>query len=93
MAPRGDLDAATNPAFRDALRAASDGERLVLDLSEVSFMSAGAIGVIVRVRTLMERGNGQLFVICPNPRLRRMFEIVGLSGTLDLLNSRDAVPA
>jgi anti-anti-sigma factor len=93
VAPRGELDAATNGAFRAALQAdpEADQERLVLDLSEVSFMSAGAIGVIARART--ERGRGQLFVICPSPRLYRLFEISGLTGKLDILASHEALPA
>jgi anti-sigma B factor antagonist len=93
IAPRGELDAATNPAFRAALQAALDHEdvRLVLDLSEVSFMSAGAIGVIAWTR--MERGRGQLLVICPSPRLYRLFEIAGLTGKLDIRTSREAIPA
>ena len=91
--PRGDLDAATNPAFRRRDPGAGGRRRrLVLDLSEVSFMSAGAIGVIARARTRMERGHGRLFVICPSPRLYRLFEIAGLAGTLDILASREALP-
>ena len=95
MAPRGDLDAATNPTFRAAVQAYPEtrGERLVLDLSEVSFLSAAAIGVIARARTRMERGHGRLFVICPSPRLYRLFEISGLTGSLDILASRDGLPA
>jgi anti-anti-sigma factor len=93
VTPIGDLDAATNPAFRDAVQAGAEGERLVLDLSNVSFMSAGAIGVIARARARLERGHGQLYVICPSPRLRRLFEIAGLAGTLDILASQEALPA
>ena len=63
----------------------------MLDLSEVSFMSAGAIGVIARAR--MERGRGQVVVICPSPRLYRLFEISGLTGKLDILASREGLPA
>ena len=53
-------------------------------------MSAGAIGVIARAWTRMERG--QLVVVCPSPRLYRLFEITGLSGKLDIVASRDALP-
>ena len=86
---------ATNPAFRAAIQAALErkGERLVLDLSEVSFMSAGTLGVIARARAQMESGAGRLYVICPSPRLRRLFEIAGLTGKLDILASREALPA
>ena len=86
---------ATNPAFRAAIQAALErkGERLVLDLSEVSFMSAGALGVIARARAQMENGEGRLYVICPSPRLHRLFEIAGLTGKLDILASRESIPA
>ena len=95
VAPRGELDVATNPAFRAAVQAALErtAERLVLDLSEVSFMSAGALGVIARARAQMEAGAGKLIVICPSPRLLRLFEIGGLAGKLEILASREAVPA
>jgi anti-anti-sigma factor len=65
----------------------------VLDLTEVSFMSAGAMGVIARARTRVARGHGQLFVICPSPRLRHLFEIAGLDDVLDIVSSREAIPA
>jgi len=95
IAPIGELDAATNPAFRDAIQAATgkDEQRLVLDLSSVSFMSAGAIGVIARARTRIQNAHGQLFVICPSPRLQRLFEIAGLDDTIEILGSREAIPA
>ena len=63
----------------------------MLDLSEVSFMSAAAIGVIARALT--ERGQGQLVVICPSPRLYRLLEIAGLTGKLDILASREGLVA
>jgi anti-sigma B factor antagonist len=86
IAPRGELDAATNPAFRAAVQAQArrSGERLVVDLSDVSFMSAGAMGILARARARIERGHGQLVVVCPSPRLYRLFEIAGLAGTLDI---------
>jgi anti-anti-sigma factor len=92
VAPRGELDAATNPTFRAALQACAEGEgeRIVVDLTEVSFMSAGAIGVIARVWARMERAHRQLIVVCPSPRIYRLFEIAGLTGDLDI---REALPA
>jgi anti-anti-sigma factor len=86
LAPRGELDAATNPAFSAAVQAHADrdGERLVVDLSEVSFMSAGAMGVLARARATIERKHGQLVVVCPSPGLYRLFEIAGLAGKLDI---------
>ena len=90
MAPVGDLDAATNPAFRDAVDAAltHPGHRVVIDLTDVSFMSAGAIGVIARARSSVAATRGVLTVVCPSPRLRRLFDIAGISSHLDIVSVR-----
>jgi anti-sigma B factor antagonist len=90
VAPVGDLDAATNPAFRDAVDAAlgRPGERVVIDLTDVSFMSAGAIGVIARARARLADSRGRLTVVCPSPRLRRLFDIAGISSHLEIVSVR-----
>jgi anti-anti-sigma factor len=85
IAPIGDLDAATNPAFSEAVHAATGGraERIVIDLSEVSFMSAGALGVIARARGRAKRHGAGVVVLCPNQALRRLFVVAGLGAALD----------
>ena len=86
----GDLDAATNPAFRDAVAAAvrHPGARVVIDLTDVSFMSAGALGVIARARASTVSTAGQLTVVCPSPRLRRLFDIAGMTSHIDIVSVR-----
>jgi anti-anti-sigma factor len=73
--------------FREAVDAAvtSDGVRLVIDLSDVSFMSAGALGVIARARATLAGRAGRLTVVCPSPRLRRLFEIADLTSKLEIV--------
>jgi anti-anti-sigma factor len=61
---------------------------VVIDLTDVTFMSAGAIGVIARARTKLAASRGRLTVVCPSPRLRRLFEIAGLSTHLDIVSVR-----
>jgi anti-sigma B factor antagonist len=86
VAPIGDLDAATNPAFLDALKdAARAGGKLVVDLSGVAFMSAGALGSIARTAAFLGSREGELVVVCPNERVRRLFEIAGFDEKLEIV--------
>jgi anti-anti-sigma factor len=80
----GELDLATNSALRRSLdrvlRLAPD--RVVLDLSRVSFFDAGAIGELMQARTTIRAAGGQLVVRAPSPFGRRVLSIVGLTNLI-----------
>lgn len=80
----GQLDPATNPALRRSLkrvlRLAPD--RVVVDLSRVSFFDAGAIGELVRARKTSRAAGGDLVVRAPSPFGRRVLGIVGLTNLI-----------
>jgi anti-anti-sigma factor len=91
VAPTGELDVATNPAFRTAVKDAADaGGRVVVDLSGVSFMSAEALGVLARADAAMDDQGGELVVVCPSPRLLRLFDITGLTDKLLIVESHES---
>lgn len=91
LACRGELDALTIPVLRSSLnrlmRLAPD--RVVVDLSEVSFFSAGAIGELVRARNISRAAGGDLVVRAPSPFGRRLLGIVGLTNLI----ATDSTPA
>jgi anti-sigma B factor antagonist len=82
----GDVDIATAPHLREQLVAVlTDGRcHLVLDLGGVDFLDSTGLGVIVgllkRARTL----GGDLRLVCPNPSVRKVFEITALDRTMPL---------
>ncbi len=76
---RGDIDHSTCAevacAFDDAL--AGGERRVLLDLSEVSYVDSGGLSVFFSVARRL-RPDGWMGVISPNPHLLRLLELVGL---------------
>jgi anti-sigma B factor antagonist len=77
----GELDVNTAPDLREQLaRLIADGTRLVVvDLSEVSFVDSTALSVLVSALKRLRQANGDLELASPNPSVRRVFEITGLT--------------
>ncbi len=90
VAPYGEIDALTAPRLgRRLLDLAEEGKRkLVVDLSEVTFMDSTGISVILNsVRHLATR-HGSLVLVCPTQRILRPFEITGLASRLHIVPTR-----
>lgn len=76
---RGELDLSTQPHFVAALtRAANGPSRLVLDLSDLTFIDAGSIGLINRARNLAKLRGSEVVVRAPNAAVLRILQITGL---------------
>ena len=88
----GELDVATAPRLREQLVAVlTDGRHhVVLDLSGVGFLDSTGLGVIVGVLKRARTLGGDLRLVCPNPTIRRIFEITALDRTMPLSDTVDA---
>ncbi len=76
----GEVDAHTARLLREALgEGLSDGaNRLIADLTEVTFLDSSGLGVLVgKLKDVRMRG-GVMHVVASNPRVLRVFEITGL---------------
>jgi anti-sigma B factor antagonist len=92
VAMGGELDYEASPQLRARLVGAikAGGRRLVLDLSDVTFIDSTAIGVLAgTVARLDEAGGGSLAVVSTNDKVLQIFEITGLDGVISLHSSRD----
>ena len=81
---RGELDASTAARLRDSL-AGLIGEgspRIVVDLADVSFMGASALGVLVDAGKRLRRDDGKLLLRSAPPSVQKMLQITGLDATL-----------
>lgn len=87
--PRGDvlvvtlvgrLDIYTVPAFRERVDPAAWGlARVVVDLSTVTLIDSSGLGALVRLGDRVGRETGgQVVLVCPRRRLRRVFEVTGI---------------
>jgi len=82
----GDLDLAAGPALRhEVLAVLAEGTRqIVVDLTPTDFMDSVGLGVLVAIWKRVRVQGGTFAVVCPEPRLRRIFQVVDLDQVLPL---------
>lgn len=92
---RGEIDLHWAPQLRAALIKAAQVEspRVVVDLSEVSFLDSTGIGVLVGALKRVREKGGVLHFCGAASRVRRVFEITGLMQALPIFESREAALA
>jgi anti-sigma B factor antagonist len=90
----GDLDMATAPALRQSiLQLLSTGtRRIAVDLTATDFVDSTGLGMLVASLKRVRTHDGELVVICPEPRLRRIFELTELVSVFGLRDSADDLP-
>lgn len=76
----GRLDAQTfndfDLAMLDELPRIPEGSTLVLDLSELVYISSAGLRSIARIRRTMRAHNGHTLLLNPQPQVRKVFDIV-----------------
>ena len=89
VAVRGELDVATAPELRSALRAVTEDTAVafvVINLSELEFIDSTGLGVLIGcARRLRERGNGgEVRIACSRAHIVRVFEITSLDAVFPI---------
>ena len=88
----GEVDFEVSPQLKARLVRAIKGgsRRLILDLSDVTFIDSTAIGVLAgTVEKLDESGGGSLSVVSNHEKVIQIFEITGLDNLITIHASRD----
>jgi anti-sigma B factor antagonist len=87
----GELDIATAPTLRERLYASIDAgaNRLVVDLSPVTFMDSVALATILHARRRLGDESPLAVVIPRDSYTRLVFEIAGLPQCLSLFETRE----
>jgi anti-sigma B factor antagonist len=88
----GEVDFEVSPQLKARMtRAIKDGRRrIVLDLSDVTFIDSTAIGVVAgAVEKLDEAGGGSLAIVCTHEKVMQIFEITGLDSVITVHSSRE----
>jgi anti-sigma B factor antagonist len=90
----GELDIYTVAGFRHDLESVDPAaESLVIDLTDVTLLDSSGLGALVSLLNRARAGEGQLGLICPHRRLRRVFEITGLRRAFVFGDDLDGVRA
>ncbi|MCY3650660.1 MAG: STAS domain-containing protein [Acidimicrobiaceae bacterium] len=89
----GELDVVGAPDMRQAVvTAVAEGSRLLaLDLSELDFVDSFGLGAVVGALKRVRQRGGELALVCPSSRIRRVFEICDLDRILALHDSIDTL--
>ena len=88
----GEVDYEVSPQLKaHMMRALKAGRRrLILDLTDVTFIDSTAIGVLAgAVEKLDETGGGSLSVVSTHEKVMQIFEITGLDSVITLHASRE----
>lgn len=82
----GEIDTFTAPILREELEAIhiSEGLKIELDLSKVSYMDSTGLGIFVAFYKKVARENAEFKLIGLTNRLARLFEITGLSELMNI---------
>ncbi|HZN22259.1 MAG TPA: STAS domain-containing protein [Gaiellaceae bacterium] len=86
----GDLDMATAPTLEDELADAGFAKRLVLDLSQCTFLDSSAVRVLVSSVRDSEAAGGSLALVVTDPGILRVLEISGIDTMIPVHDNLDA---
>lgn len=86
----GELDVAEADALIERASAALPAEgSLVLEVDELSFIDSSGVRALVTIAGMLPQG-GRLVLRAPTAAVRRVLELVGLSGTTAAIDVEDA---
>jgi stage II sporulation protein AA (anti-sigma F factor antagonist) len=84
LALAGEIDHESGGALREALEAAGrDSARVVLDLSQVSFMDSSGINIFIVAHRALGEAGGRLRLAAPTEPVLRTLQIVGVDEVID----------
>jgi anti-sigma B factor antagonist len=86
----GDLDLATSSDFEQAIETADLGQRIVIDLSECTFLDSSAVRVLVQTARAAEAVGGTVVLIARDPSVRRVLEIAAVDTVLPVHDTLEA---
>src|SRR3954452_19019181 len=90
VAVRGEIDLFTAPELKSALAEAIEAgrSRIVVDLTETSFLDSTALGVLIGTVKRLRARDGRLTIVNVDPNIAKTFEITGLDQIFTIRSSR-----
>ena len=85
----GEVDVYTAPQLKQQMIVLLEkgAREIVVDLTKVDYLDSTALGVLIGGLKRLREVEGNLMLICPSARIRRVFEITGLDKIFDIHNS------
>jgi anti-sigma B factor antagonist len=91
VAVRGEIDLFTAPELKQKLTDAieSGKNRIVVDLSDTTFLDSTALGVLIGAVKRLRSREGALVIVNVDQNIAKTFEITGLDQIFTILSTRD----
>jgi anti-sigma B factor antagonist len=88
---KGEVDVYSAPRLREKLvELVSEGHRqIVADLESVAFLDSTGLGVLVGGLKRLRSNDGDLQLVCSQPRILKVFEITGLTTVFRISSTID----
>jgi len=92
VAVTGEIDLFTAPEFKQRMSELIDAgrSRLVVDLTETTFIDSSSLGVLIGAHRRLKLRGGALLVVCASEAIGKTFKITGLDGVFTLAPSVEA---
>ena len=90
LALSGKLDATSAKTFEDKILGLinSGAQRLVVDLSQLEYVSSSGLRVFLLAAKHLHRSNGKIALYSLNDHIRQIFDLSGFSSILSIYGSR-----
>ena len=87
----GEVDLYTAPEFKERLvELIENGKtKIVVDLSDATFIDSTTLGVLVGGVKRLRPGGGSLALVCSDQNITKIFEITGLDRVFPIHETRD----
>lgn len=90
----GEVDAHTAPEVQQAVHAAIGSNiRLIVDLTDVTFLDSTGLGVLVTALKRVREADGSLDLVVTSPRVLKVFTLTGLDVVIPIHETLDAAVA
>lgn len=88
----GSISFNANQKFKEGLNGvlAQSPDRLLIDLSKVSFCNSQGFGDLLWAYTSLAKAHGSFGLIAPSPEIRKLLEITKFATVIDVFPSRSA---
>lgn len=88
---KGFLDAYTYEEFEKTINELFEENqyRIVVDLSELQYISSAGAGVFIGAIGTAQENNGNIVILRPTPNVREVFELLGLSQIFTFKETRE----
>ena len=91
VAVAGEIDLFTAPEFKRRVQKGldRDGRRMVVDLSETTFIDSSSLGVLIGAHRRLASRERSLVVVAPSPVVRKTLRITGLDSLFRVVDTLD----